>query len=192
MRPMKHSRALILLSVALCAGCAQQPLPPENNTLLKSQRLEELADTLANIIIMQEPASKDDATREMITAEIAKAKEALAIEQSIQKSGLSGPLLSAMESVQGNVLLQNGVLYLSSDFYSRPGIDLHLYLTTAVDPRDVAFPDVTAVDLGEIKFPFGPMAFAVQSENLQNMRTAVLWDTKLKRMYGFAQLSVRK
>jgi hypothetical protein len=36
------------------------------------------------------------------------------------------------------------------------------------------------------------MAFAVQGKNAENMRTAVLWDTKLKRLYGFAQLSVRK
>jgi len=189
---MKHSRVLVLLSVALFAGCGQKQLAPENNTLLQSQRLEELADTLANIIITQDPSSKDDATREMITMEIAKAKEALAIEQTAQKNGLSGPFLSAMETVQGNVLLQNGALYLSSDFYSRPGLNLRLYLTSAVDPRDVTFPDVTAVDLGEIVYPFGPMAFAVQGKDLQNMRTAVLWDVKLKRLYGFAQLSVRK
>lgn len=192
MRPMKHSHALVLISVALFAGCGQKQLAPENNTLLQSQRLEELADTLANIIITQEPASKDDAMREMITKEIAKAKEALAVEQAAQKNGLSGPFLSVMEAVQGNVLLQNGTLYFSSDFYSRPGVSLHLYLTTAVDPRDVTFPDVSAVDLGEITYPFGPMAFAVQGKNAENMRTAVLWDTKLKRLYGFAQLSVRK
>lgn len=188
---MKHARIFTLLSLIFFAGCSSQPSAPENNSLLKSQRLEELADTLANIIITEDPASKDVVTRNMITAEIAKTKEALAAEQAAQKNGLSGPFLSVMESVQGNVLLKDGMLYLSSDFYSRPGLSLHLYLTTAVDPRDVTFPDVTAVDLGALDYPFGPMAFAVHGDKTENMRTAVLWDAKLKRLYGFAQLSVR-
>lgn len=190
---MKHSHILFVATLVALAGCAGTTDNRSQNRLLRIQRAEELADTLANIIIEQDPITKDPATMEMITKEIARAKQALAAEQSAQSTAMSGPFLSMQESVQGWALMQDGALHLSSDFHSRPGIDLRIYLTTAVDPRDVTFPDVSAVDLGSIDYPYGPLILQIPSGSAtEKLRTAVVWDARLKRLHGFAQLSVRQ
>jgi hypothetical protein len=82
------------------------------------------------------------------------------------------------------------MLYLSSDFVSKPGTNLHVYLTTVVDPRDGSFPDPTAIDLGAIQTVYGAQQFAVpKQEKPELLRTFVLWDKGFNRLYGFAQLT---
>ncbi|MBI1934776.1 hypothetical protein HYS30_03875, partial [Candidatus Peregrinibacteria bacterium] len=92
--------------------------------------------------------------------------------------------------VRGMALLSGNTLYLSPDFEGTPGISLHLFLTTVVDPRDVKFPDADVVDLGPLKSAYGAQAFpATLPLNPILYRTAVLWDTALERLIAFAQLS---
>ena len=67
---------------------------------------------------------------------------------------------------------------------------MHLFLSESVDPRDIEFPDDSSVDLGPILSPYGAQRYAVPTTDPpQRYRTAVLWDMKLERLYGFAQLS---
>ena len=63
-----------------------------------------------------------------------------------------------------------------------------------VDPRDVVFPDITSIDLGRIDYPYGAMSLPVhaKADAAKNLRSVVLWDAKLKRLHGFAQLSARQ
>ena len=189
---MKKILLTMLCATAILSGCAPA-IRTSDNPLLKSQRGEELSDTLANLIISNDPIVKQPGMQTVINAEITKAKQVLADGHNDERSGMIGTLIPIKENAQGTVLYKNDTLYLSSDFYAQPGIELHLYLTTAVDPRDVAFPDKTALDLATLEYPYGAMSLQVPHQNAPELyRTAVLWDKKLNRLYGFAQLSKQK
>ena len=89
----------------------------------------------------------------------------------------------------GEVVYVPNMLHFGTKFESSPGVSLRVYLTTVVDPRDVVFPDDTALDLGTLKNAFSAQSYNVpEVENPKLYRTAVIWDTKLDRLYGFAQL----
>ncbi len=189
---MQRHLFAVLGCLSLLAACSGPTARPDANPLLRIQREEELADSLANVIIMKDPVADDESTRKFIESEIVRAKESLAEAQRLQLKGASGPFIPVKESVEGWALYIDGMLYLSSDFHSRPGTDLHLYVSTVVDPRDVAFPDVTALDLGRIDYPYGAMALPVSTDyKPEELRSVVLWDAKLKRLHGFVQLSRR-
>ena len=67
---------------------------------------------------------------------------------------------------------------------------MRVYLTTAVDPRGVNFPDASALSLGLLQTPYGAQEYAFdESDSNPEFRTVVLYDTRLERIYGFAQLS---
>ncbi len=188
---MQRTSIIALLSVLLLSACGNQG-DIAGNPLVRTQHDEELADSLANIIIQKDPLADDPSTRAILENGIAEAKKSLAATQTLKRGSISGPFIPLYESVQGWALFQNGTLYLSSDFQSRPGLDLHLYLTTLVDPRDAAFPDITAVDLGRIEYPYGAMTLkGPTGDAAKNLRSLVLWDAKLKRLHGFVQLSAR-
>lgn len=193
---MQRTTLFALFSVLLLSACgnASGTTTAGNNPLLQIQHDEELADSLANLIIAKDPLADDAKTRTMLEGEITKAKESLAATQRAQAAGISGPMRSEKEEVTGWTLYMNDTLYTSSDFSSHPGLDLHLYLTAVVDPRDVVFPDITSIDLGRIEYPYGAMALPVHAkpDAVKNLRSVVLWDAKLKRLYGFAQLSARQ
>ena len=94
------------------------------------------------------------------------------------------------EYARGTALLTGNTLYLSPDFEGTPGLSLHLFLTTAVDPRDVEFPDADAIDLGPLKSAYGAQEFAANLPLNQVLyRTVILWDAALERLVSFAQLS---
>ncbi|HRH93242.1 MAG TPA: hypothetical protein PKV72_01775 [Candidatus Peribacteria bacterium] len=193
---MQRTSLLALSGALLLSACgsAGGTAAAGNNPLLQIQHDEQLADSLANLIITKDPLADDASTRTMLEGEIAKTKESLAATQRAQAAGMSGPMRSEKEEVGGWALYMNNTLYTSSDFSSPPGLDLHLYVTAVVDPRDVVFPDITSIDLGRIEYPYGAMALPVHAkpDAVKNLRSVVLWDAKLKRLYGFAQLSARK
>ena len=93
----------------------------------------------------------------------------------------------------GQALALEGHLYFGPTFLTLPGPSLHVFMTKAVDPRDVAFPDPSAVDLGLLKTPYGTQSFDMPATvTLPGYRTVVLWDTRLKRLSAFAQLKVQQ
>ncbi len=174
----------------LLAGCAANQAI--DNPVLETQRATELADMLAALIISNDPVAQEPDTRASIEREITRAKRALAEAQARQNECVQGGLLPIKVNVQGWTALCKDRLHFGSDFWSTPGADLRVLVTAMVDPRDGDFPDQTAIDLGQLEYPYGPMSFTVgNTKDLEILRTVVLWDKKFNRLYGFAQLSKR-
>jgi len=179
-----------LLTLAACSP-AQTSISEQNkNPLTASRYGDELADTMANFVITEDPIAKDPEIRKIIDSEIERGKEIADEARQIQNKGWMGVIIQIKADVIGHVLYHGDTLYLSSNFETSPGAELHLYLTTVVDPRDAAFPDPTAVDLGIVQAAYGPQQYAVPpQEDEGKLRTFVLYDTRLQQIYGFAQLS---
>ncbi len=187
---MSRTLTLSILSLLLLSACSGATTSANKNPLTASRYGDELADTLANLVIQQDPIAKDPAMRALIDSEIAKAKKIGESARETQSQGTRGTFTPIKEQPFGQALYVSNMLYLSTDFASAPGPNLHLYITQVVDPRDAAFPDKTAIDLGEIKSAYGAQEYRVLSqEKPELLRTVVLYDTVLKRLYSFAQLS---
>lgn len=186
---------LIILSVlvilAACSSAQRTSIDQQNrNPLVASRYGDELADTMADIVINDEPILKQAGTRAIINAEIARGKEIGNIARRKQSQGMKGALIRIREEMEGYVLYLDDTLYLSSDFITKPGPELHAYLTTGVDPRDVPFPEQSSIDLGPVQTVFGAQQYDVPHQDKPELyRTFVLWEKKLGRLYGFAQLS---
>ncbi len=179
-----------LLTLAACTPMHTSIDQQNQNPLTASRYGDELADTMANFIITNDPIVKDAAIRKVIDAEIARGKDIATSAREIQSDGLLGSIIGIKADVIGLALLSENVLYLSSDFITDPGASLHVYVTTVVDPRDDTFPDATAIDLGSLQATYGPQQYDVPVQDDPNkLRTFVLYDTKLKIIYGFAQIS---
>ncbi|MDD5026541.1 MAG: DM13 domain-containing protein [Candidatus Peribacteraceae bacterium] len=187
-------RLCILFVVpALLAGCsATRPTLNDhlNNPLFAERYAEELVNRMTELEIQKDPLIEDvekkaiiDQVREQWMERAKKARD-------VQREGMTGEFAEMKEYVRGRALLLGKTVYLSTTFESEPGPSLHFYLTTMVDPRDVAFPDPTAVDLGLLQSPYGAQTIAVpEAKDSSLYRTLVLWDASLERLYGFAQLS---
>ncbi len=151
------------------------------------------AETVERMSLLQ--IHKDKALEDQRTAAVVESakQDALAKEHEADArigAGLIGQFLTISEDTEGQALLAEGTLWLGTDFAAYPGLNLHLYLTEAVDPRDAEFPDKTALDLGLLRSPYGAQSYALPEEDKTTpYRTAVLWDVRLGRLYGFAQLS---
>ena len=188
---------IAFLSVALLLiGCTaqvveNQPLDAQlQNPLFAEWYYEELVQRMVELEIKQDPLLQD-ATKKAVadsTRKEALQKSKEATKKQLQ--GTMGSLISILEETNGEVLFLNNHLYFGPDFAATPGISLHIFMTTAVDPRDVSFPDETAIDLGPLQSPYDPGMYAVPPvEDPLLYRTVVLFDTTLKRIHGFAQLS---
>ncbi len=187
---------VLFLTLAILGGCVNAPrtsIEKENlNPLTASRYGDELADTMANLVIQNDPVTKEPGVLAVINAEISRGKETAQNARDTMDQGMQGTIIPVKESVNGYVLSVNDMLYFSSDFESKPGPALHVYLTTVVDPRDTQFPDKTAIDLGLLQAAYGPQQYRVpRQDKPELLRTVVLWDTKLKRLYAFGQLSRR-
>ncbi len=190
--PTKTLAALIAATTLLSAcGYSATSIDQQNqNPLVASRYGDELADTMANLVIQNDPVTKEPGMQQIIEKEIARGKSIGINAREAQAQGTKGQIIALKESVIGSVLLLSDTLYFSSDFEVNPGPDLHVYLTTIVDPRDDAFPDATALDLGTVQSSYGAQQYQVASSiDPVKMRTLVVFDKTLKRIYGFAQLS---
>lgn len=187
--PMKLRHPLLALCLLFVACTAT---PSRDNPLDTARYNEELADTLANLVIMDDPIAKEEGMSAFINEGISDAKDRADDARARIDEGMQGGILSMKQDVTGYALYLSDRLYFSSDFVADPGPSLHVYLTQPVDPRDTEFPDPTALDLGLLTSAFGSQVYSVpHQEKPELYRTLVFWDTKLKRLYGFAQLSKR-
>ena len=158
------------------------------NPLTAARYGEELADRMANLIIQNDPAV-ESIGQKVLEKKIAEAKDMAQQARAIQDRGMFGGIIPIEQTVTGYGLYVDDTLYLSSDFMTDPGPSLHVYLSEIVDPRD-GFPDSSALDLGQLKAAYGPSVYDVPpTKNPQLLRTLVFYDTELKIIYGFAQLS---
>lgn len=179
----------------LLGGClpTDQRVPENDlmeNPLYAKRYYDELAENLVSLSIHKNPLLQEKGKEK--TVEHVR-REALVQGRKTEQellSGTKGAFIPMEEYAQGIAFLDSHALYLSSDFEVTPGISLHLFLTTAVDPRDTLFPDPNAIDLGPLKSAYGAQSFAANlPANPILFRTAVLWDTALERLVSFAQLS---
>lgn len=159
------------------------------NPLFAEQYYDDLVDRMVELFIQNDPAVEDNAKQGIIedtrTEALNRAKEAT----SRQRDGVLGSFVSVKEHAEGEVLFLDGMLYLGPEFLSQPGPDLHIYLSKLIDPREEgSFPDADALDVGRVESPYGAQTYTViGAEDPTAFHSAVLWDTKLERMYGFAQ-----
>ncbi len=184
--------------LVLLAACSNSPRSSRDiatevlNPLTAIQYGNELADTLADIIIQDDPLLERAGMEEFLQQNIAKAKTMVQVGRDARMRGRFGSFIPLSEYVQGDALYVDNRLYFSPTFLADPGIVLHVYLTQAVDPREVEFPDATAINLGEIQSIYGPQTYIVPpQENPDLYRMVVLWDVQLSRLYGFAQIGNR-
>ncbi len=181
---------VLLLTLTACSPSRTSMTEQNDNPLTASRYGEELADTMANFIITDDPIIDDPTMRTIIEREIERGKDIAAEARKRQNEGFMGPIITIKTEAFGYVLYVDDTLYLSSDFAMKPGPAPHVYITTVVDPRDGAFPDATAIDLGPLQAAYGPQKYVVpKQKEAGKLRTFVLYDTELHLINGFAQLS---
>jgi len=191
-------RIIALIAPLLLVACNTGTTGQTQETLLRNplyleRYSEQMVDTMVSLEIYEDPLLEDpikseiaDSTKKYWLKESKKARKA-------QRLSSKGTLITMKEYVAGEVMFTKAgdALYFGPDFTTTPGPGLHVFITTAVDPRDVEFPDETAIDLGKVSVPYGSQVFIPKQkiEDAIKYRTVVIWDTKLGRLYGFAQLS---
>lgn len=197
--PMKKYLSLLPASALLLGACTSGSATSTDlqdqlkNPLYAEYYYDTLVEHMVNLVLQNDPLTKDPAANDVIEDTrvngLKKAHEAT----EKQSKGLIGTIVSDFDYAVGEALLLGNVLYVGPEFQTSPGADLHVYLSSALDPRDATFPDETALDLGMIKSAFGAHTYDVpaQEADAPEFRSMVLFDTKLKRIYGFAQLQAR-
>lgn len=190
-------KTLLLLAAPLfLAACARGPIAggtgdPWSNPLFTQRYYADLVDHFVSLQIHNDPALQVPATSEMIDG---LRKEALAKAQEASRTvdaGILGTFTPVREETEGTALAVESALHLGTDFFTIPGSDLHVYVTTVVDPRTGtgAFPDTTASDLGTLHLPYGIQSYILPEDKQKTSHlTVVLYDVTLKRIHGFAQL----
>lgn len=189
---MRKIPLFIGLSLAL-AGCAATPVSVEDllkNPLFAERYAESTVDRLVELDIAKDPVLEDPAKKEYVETQRKHWLEVAREAREAQREGMEGNLVLINDYAKGDFLYINGSLYAGTLFEIDPLPGLHMYLTTVVDPRDVTFPDETAMDLGPVKTAYGAHAYDVPKvENPLLYRTVVLWDSELGRLHSFAQLN---
>ena len=185
--------ALFGTLVLLSACSVQTPKQVTGNPLVEGQYYDELADRLASLIINNDAILKDKAMKNYVEGVIADAKDKADAAHKKQGAGTMGRMIPVKQQGEGLALYVSDALYFSSDFFTDPGPNLHVYITQAVDPREIEFPDETALDLGVLQTPYGAQQYSVPHQEEKTLyRTVVLYDKGTNRVYSFAQLSAQK
>jgi hypothetical protein len=191
---MKHSNLVIAaVGILILTGCSRKTAMLEDhlqNPLFAERYAESVVDRLVELEIVKDPALEDSAKKSYLDTERKKWLEITRNARQAQRDGMQGDMIALSDFANGDVLYVQGALYFGTLFEIDPLPSLHIYLTTVVDPRDVKFPDATAMDLGELQSAYGAQTYAVPSvDNPLLYRTVVLWDTAFGRLHSFAQLS---
>lgn len=188
-----------LVLCAVLAGCGYG-LPRQDVSLQDQLRnplyaefyYDDLTEQMITLALEDHPVMEDAAKRAIVDRTRTRSLEHAALANKAQDKGRGGAFISSDNLVFGDALLLDGILYFGPTFDAAPGPSQSLYLTTVIDPRDVTFPDPTAVRIGGPKNQYGAQAFDVSklapATGTGTFRTVVLWDEELELVYGFAQL----
>ncbi len=197
MKTPSFALAFVLASVAL-AGCSS-PVSQDQADLLKNPLYaryyyQDQADMMANYNIQNDPILKDSEKKGVIESVRTRALEHLKNANAKINASRRGGFMSDKDYAAGNVLLADGTLYFGQDFNTLPGPEVYVYASMLLDPRDgsgsVLFPDESAVNLGLLKSPYGAQTYDIPAEQKDKaFRLVGLWDKRLGRLLGFAQLS---
>jgi len=194
--PMKKITLTLLgASLATLTACASRTPDMTMNDLLKNPLFaefyyEDLTNQLVSLELNEDEATKDPDKKAMIDAlRTESLRRANEIEK-VQTQGKTGAFIQAKDIVQGEVLLLDGTLFFGPEFIGTPGVDVRVYLSTMLDPRDEGFPDANAVDLGPLHTFYGEQWYEVpEPPEGVDYRSVVLWDADLERVSSFAQIS---
>lgn len=190
---------IVLCGAAAIAACTK--VVPENaishgelmqNPLFAERFSEELIDAMVQIQLWEDPMLEDARKAALVEEARIGWFEITRQARAAKREGMLGTWQPIATNVRGTMLLtKDGTLYFDSQFTVTPGLQLALYLTAAVDPRDVAFPDETAISLGKLQTPYGAQSYVLpeEAQDASQYRTAVLWDETLQRIHGIAQFN---
>ncbi|PIP65325.1 hypothetical protein COU77_02875 [Candidatus Peregrinibacteria bacterium CG10_big_fil_rev_8_21_14_0_10_49_16] len=161
-----------------------------HNPLVAKRYYDELVENMVLLTLNKDPLLEDSAANRLIERTRREGLEQARTASMLQLEGKAATLLPMEVFLQGRTLLTKTHLFFSPDTEITPGIDLHVLLTTVVDPRDADFPDATAMDLGLLQNPYGAQTYELAEpiEDLDLIRSVVIWDTALSRLHGFGQL----
>jgi len=197
MKTPSFALTLVLGSIAL-AGCSS-PVSDNQADLLKNPLYaryyyQDQADMMANYNIQNDPILKDSEKKGVIESVRTRALEHLQNANAKINAGRRGSFVSDTDYAAGNALLADGTLFFGQDFNTLPGPEVYVYASMLLDPRDgsgsVLFPDESAVNLGPLKPPYGAQTYGVPADHKDKaFRLVGLWDKRLGRLLGFAQLS---
>lgn len=187
----------LLASVTLLAACTSEPVRTSENleTLLENplyaeRYFKDLVTTMVDMEIHEQRMLTGSGLEATVVRAKERALERAKMAEAQTREGLIGSFVPAKEEPIGQVLLLGTKLYMGSDFSTEPGPNLHVYLSTLIDPRDITFPDEAALHLGPLKNAYGAQNYDVTTtQDAKTFRTVVLYDQALKRVYGFAQIS---
>lgn len=189
-------RSLLLLAPLLLVACKTTTSDISYDALLKNplfveQYAEQLVETMVNLEIYEDPIVEDVAKKKVIDATKEYWLQQAVQARKDQRNGMKGNFIQITEYTEGEVLFTGDAVHFGPTFSVSPGPELRVILTNAIDPRDVTFPDETAIDVGELTVPYGAQSFILKEkiEDITQYRTVVLWDKKLDRLYAFAQMS---
>jgi hypothetical protein len=174
------------------AGCAR-PSDVTSREMLLSNPLYAISahdETITAITDLQITTDKTQSGSLVDTMEKAKEREFSLSRAAKQQrdAGLFGAIIPVTGSAAGDVLVGTDRLWTGPDFYITPGMDVHVYLSGLVDPRDTPFPSLSDIDLGTLPSTFGPLTIAVPPTTI-DVRSVVFWDATLNKLLGFAQVS---
>lgn len=183
-----------LLLLSACGNTAQVGTTTQSlleNPLFAERYGEEIVQALVELQIQESPLLENEEVTALVDEQ---RREWLKISKQARKDQRDGAMLgnfiSIDEYTKGEVLYAKDALHFGTQFTTTPAIDLQVYLSQATDPRDIEFPDDTALSLGTLQTPYGAQSYSVPPQSDPSLyRTAVLWDAGLERIQGFAQLS---
>lgn len=160
------------------------------NPLYAERYAEDLVDRMVEFKIQSDPLLEDAGKAAIVEETRTKWLEIARDARKKQREGLRGILVTMKEPTKGEVLYVDNILYTDTTTDIAPGPNVHLYLSSVIDPRDVEFPDESAVDIGKVQSAYGAQQYSVPPVNDPEIyRTVVVWDNDLERLYGFAQMN---
>jgi len=191
---MKRLLALAALSL-LCSACS----PRNTSTMTLAERLQNplfaeryakmMVGRLTELEINKDPLLEEAKKQNIVTEMKQKWMEVDNEARKIQREGLRGEFVGIKEFVNGEILILEHILYFASDFETDPGPGLSIFLSDVVDPRDIDFPRTSDINLGPLQSPYGQQRYSIpETVDTTTLRTVILWDTELQRLYGFAQI----
>lgn len=194
---MKKTPFIALPCLALLAACTGTSVHTTDNQLdnpLYAERYyDALVDSMVNLVLQNDPLAKDEQALKVIEKYRVEGLRQANKATEKQSDGISGQILSDFDYSHGEVLLLNNTVYVGPDFDTVPGPDLRAYISSVVDPRAQDFPDETAIDLGPVKAAFGAHSYTLPESTGTgaNTHSFVLYERRLNRIFGFAQLQKR-
>lgn len=187
------SIALLTLLLAACTGGSGSAVLQEQlkNPLFAEQYWSDMTQLMVSILTGDKTVQTDAAKRKLVDKQRLEALANAQEQTKRRRGGVLGHFVPVLTETQGLALLLDDTVSFGPDFATTPGPGLRVYVTAAVDPRDVPFPDPTSSDLGPLASPYGAQMYAApsQASSKPAYRTVVLWDTELKEVFAFAQLS---